>query len=350
MLKAKNYKTNADFFRVFLHISLLVFITNSGISQCLITEISDSGLFYSDLENWAAHPDKKDPSDSIPSPLRFYEEKSTGVDVFFIHPTTYTGKKYSGWNASINDEVLNHATDYSSILYQASVFNAGNRVFAPRYRQAHISAFYSKEDSAEISLEKAYTDVREAFLFYLNHYHEDRPIIIASHSQGTRHAGKLLKEFFENKKLKKKLVCAYIIGMPIPEKYFSDISPCKDSTETGCFVGWRTFKNKYTPEFIEKENFRSVVVNPLSWKTDDEYIAAKKNKGGVMMNFNKIINRVVDAQIHGNILWSCKPHIIGRIFIRQKNFHIGDINLFYLNIRENVKCRIKNYFLSHPNL
>lgn len=343
----KNYKTNAELFYVFLHIILFVFISVTGNAQTSKGEFSSTRIVYSNLSSWAAHPDKKDPSDSTPSPLRLYEDRLTGVDVFFIHPTTYTGEKYSGWNASIYDESLNHETDFSSILYQASVFNEGNRVFAPRYRQAHISAFFSNEDSAEISLDIAYQDVRDAFIYYLNHHHKDQPIIIASHSQGTRHAGRLLKEFFEHKDLQKKLVCAYIIGMPIPEKYFSGISPCKDSTETGCFVGWRTFKNKHTPDYVEKEKFRSVVVNPLSWKLDDEFVAAKLNKGGVMMKFNKIIPRLVDAQIHGNILWSCKPHIFGRIFIRQKNFHIGDINLFYINIRDNVKCRIKNYYERH---
>ena len=132
--------------------------------------------------------------------------------------------------------------------------------------------------------------------------------------------------------------------MPIPEDYFSGIPPCKDSTQTGCFVGWRTYVRNYIPEFVKNENFRSIVVNPLSWNLNDSYISRKNNKGGIMMKFNKLIPRVVDAQVKGNILWACKPHILGRIFIRQKNFHIGDINLFYNNIRENVRCRIKAYY------
>ena len=39
-----------------------------------------------------------------------------------------------------------------------------------------------------------------------------------------------------------------------------------------------------------------------------------------------------------------KPDIAGKIFFTKKNFHVGDINLFYINIRQNVRTRI-NAFL-----
>ena len=46
---------------------------------------------YSDLNYWAAHPWKWDPSDSVPLPLR-NEYKDSLADVFFLHPTTYTSE------------------------------------------------------------------------------------------------------------------------------------------------------------------------------------------------------------------------------------------------------------------
>src|SRR5689334_2689588 len=67
---------------------------------------------YRQLDAWAAHPWKKDPSDSLPSSLR-YEEKDSVADVFFIYPTTYTGTK-KGWNAEIDDPKLNAKTDYTT--------------------------------------------------------------------------------------------------------------------------------------------------------------------------------------------------------------------------------------------
>lgn len=304
---------------------------------------SDNNPKYDELKNWAAHPLKKDNADSIPSDLKNKETLDTIADVFFIHPTTYTQKDFIEWNADINDEKLNLNTDNSTILYQASVFNKRCRIFAPRYRQAHINAFYTNQDSAQIYFDLAYNDIKNAFEYYLEHFNNGRPIIIASHSQGTKHAGRLLKAFFENKPLHKKLICAYIIGMPIPENYFSAIPVCKDSSETGCFVGWRTYRKGYTPEIIKREKFKCVVVNPLNWKINDEDVSIKKNKGGVLKNFNKIVPKVVNAKISDNILWSCKPNVFGKMFFTAKDFHIGDINLFYMNIRENVDVRITSF-------
>lgn len=304
----------------------------------------DKTINFNDLNNWAAHPFKKDFSDSIPTSLLKDYNKDSLVDVFFIHPTTYTGEMVNGWNANLADENLNNKTDKSTILYQASVFNEKCRVFAPRYRQAHINAFFIDATEAKPYFDLAYEDIKNAFEYYLKNYNDGRPIIIASHSQGTKHAGRLLKEFFENKPLYKKLVCAYIIGMPVPDNYFSNIPVCKSAEQTGCFVSWRTYRNGYEPEFLKTEKFKSIVVNPLTWNTDETYASKELNKGAVMKNFNKNVPAVVDAQIHGNILWSCKPDVFGKIFFTKKNFHIGDINLFYENIRENVRLRIKKFF------
>ena len=132
--------------------------------------------------------------------------------------------------------------------------------------------------------------------------------------------------------------------MPVPDNYFSNIPVCKSAEQTGCFVSWRTYRNGYEPEFLKTEKFKSIVVNPLTWNTDETYASKELNKGAVMKNFNKNVPAVVDAQIHGNILWSCKPDVFGKIFFTKKNFHIGDINLFYENIRENVRLRIKKFF------
>jgi hypothetical protein len=299
---------------------------------------------YHDLKNWAAHPLKKNLSDSIPSDLKYEYKKIMGIDVFFIHPTTYTDKKFNQWNASLLDFKINDKTDQSAILYQASVFNEAERVYAPRYQQAHIKAFYINQEIAKPYFDLAYEDIKSAFLFYLKNYNHGQPFIIAAHSQGTVHAGRLIKELIENTSLENKLICAYLLGMPIPENYFQHIKPCFDSLQTGCFVSWRTYKKGFYPKEIEKEQFKSVVINPLSWKADPIYAKQSENMGAIMKQFNKLVPGVVDAKIERNVLWSCKPDVFGKWLFFKKNFHIGDINLFYKNIRMNVRTRSYQFF------
>ena len=247
----------------------------------------------------------------------------------------------------ISDALLAAKTDYSPLLYQASLFNVAGRLFAPRYRQTHISA-YNPAKVADTTLsiaafELAYQDVKAAFISYLQLHNHNRPIIIASHSQGTLHAGRLLKEFFENKPLKEQLVCAYIVGLTVPKDYFTELTPCTDSTDTQCFVTWRTFREGYLPDYVEREKGNSWVVNPLSWSLSDSAISRKENKGAVLFKFNKPYRHTNGARIVNGALWINKPKFPFGMFLKSKNYHAGDFNLFYYSVRENLSQRISSY-------
>ena len=339
----------------YLSISFLILLL---FSSCADKYLSYKNLYqfksidkkpdYSNLNYWAAHPLKWDPSDSIPKPLR-KEKRDTLVDVFFLHPTIYTMElKDSSLNADINDAYLNAKTDYSSILYQASVFNQHARIYAPRFREAHISAYFTNDTLASINaFATAYADIKAAFEYYLKNYNHGRPIIIASHSQGSTHALHLLKDFFENKPLQKQLVAAYIVGMTIPKNSFSSLKMCEDSLQTGCVCGWRTFREGYKAPYIEAEKDFSLVTNPITWKTDSEYAHKKMNSGSVLLKFNKVYKRTTDAQIYEGVLWVKRPKFPWSFLYSTKNYHVGDINLYYMNIRKNVGQRINSYFHNH---
>ena len=343
----------SNFIHYFLN-GFLLFILFSSCSDKYLAYKSlyqfkskDKKPDYSDLNYWAAHPLKWDPSDSIPKPLR-KEKTDSLVDVFFLHPTIYTTElKDSSLNADIDDAYLNAKTDYSSILYQASVFNQYARIYAPRFREAHISAYFPKDTLAAIkAFDLAYEDVKNAFEYYLKNYNHGRPIIIASHSQGSTHALRLLKDYFENNPLQKQLVAAYIVGMTIPQNSFSSLKMCEDSLQTGCISGWRTFRKGYKAPYVEVEKEVSLVTNPITWKTDSTYASRKLNTGSVLLKFNKVYKRTTDAQIYEGIIWIRRPKFPWSFLYSTKNYHIGDINLYYMNIRENVEQRINSYFHS----
>ena len=299
---------------------------------------------YANLDYWAAHPWKKDLSDSVPEPLRL-ELVDSSADVFFLHPTMYTMKlKGKDLNAAIDDSYLNAKTDHSTILYQASVFNQSCRVFAPRFREAHISQFFTGDTiEASKAFDLAYEDVRTAFEYYLKNYNHGRPIIIAAHSQGSKHALRLLKDYFENKPLHNQLVVAYILGWQIPKDQFKSITMCTDSVQTGCICGWRTLREGYLPQLIKREKGNSFVTNPLLWTIDEQPASKELNQGSVLFDFNKIYKGVSSARIKDNILWISKPKFPHGSLYLSKNYHAGDLNLFYMNVRKNIKTRIQHY-------
>lgn len=300
---------------------------------------------YSDLYYWAAHPLKSDPSDSVPHPLQENHKVDKRVAVFFVHPTTLTDYKNEIWNASLNDAELNAKTDYSSILFQASAFNEYD-LYAPRYRQAHIKSYFTTDTVTALrAFDTAYSDVKNAFTKFLNEI-QGRPFIIASHSQGSTHAIRLIKELIDGSSLKKQLIAAYLIGMYIPGKNYQSISLCKTPEETQCICGWRTYKIGFTPSFVQTEEEPWWITNPLSWTTDTTKVNRSNNPGAVLTKFNKIVRRVADAQVSNGVLWTRKPNFPGSFLLRTNNYHIGDINLYYVSIQMNLRERVASYFAS----
>lgn len=302
---------------------------------------------YSNLSDWAAHPWKKDFSDSVPGFVT-YNKIDSAADVFFIHPTSFTANFYRApWNASLDDEELNAKTDLGSMLNQATVFNTRCRIFAPRYRQAHLKAFILKENPKKDSaISLAYADVRSAFLYYMKHFNQGKPIIIASHSQGTIHAIKLMQEFFDGTPLQQKLICAYLVGWPVRETEFKHIPAGDSAAQTNCYVAWRSYKYGYTDGFASIVPGKIACVNPVSWRRDTLLTTVAAHKGGAHQNLTEAYPATVQAQVNTvqGILWVYAPEATVRRYGKIKNYHVGDYNLFYLDIRENVDLRISRWF------
>lgn len=308
---------------------------------------------YTQFFFWAAHPDKLDAADLVPGNIGLQNLQQTAeVDVFFVHPTIYTDDQNpeNPWNADLADTLLNQKVDQSTIKNQASVFNGIARIYAPRYRQAHLEIFFTGDSVIKsTALDYAYRDVRKAFEYYLQNWNQNRPIIIASHSQGTLHATRLMQEFFDGTPLSERLVAAYLVGMPLKTSTFETIPPCTFEADTQCWMSWNTFKKGYYPARFAVTYEDALSTNPLNWRIDDVYASRDENVGGVLRKFDKIHPEVTDAQNHKGVLWSEKPYFPGRIFITTKRYHIADYNLFYLNIRENVKSRAMAYLKSTSN-
>ncbi|MGI4884684.1 MAG: DUF3089 domain-containing protein [Janthinobacterium lividum] len=306
---------------------------------------AETGPDYAQASSWAALPARRDSADALPHAAGLRDGQATATaDVFFVHPTTYYWR--GSWNADVGHARLNRYTDRTTIRNQASVFNAAGRIYAPRYRQATLYAFFDKQGpDGQAALDLAYADVKAAFQYYLAHYNQGRPLIIAGHSQGATHATRLLHDFFDHDPaLRKRLVAAYLIGCQAKANEYQTIRPCPDSLATGCFVAWNTSERNFDyPPY-----HGLAVVNPLTWSLDTLRAPAARNRGGVGVDFKGVDPHLTDAQIHDGLLWITPPKANGYPRFRlsgypelRHSFHIADYGLFYLNIRENAAARVR---------
>ncbi len=302
---------------------------------------------YADIQSWICLPSKEDAADQVPGKGNLRDQQDGAeVDVFFVYPTIYSKrqKPTNPWNADVFDEKLTEQIAKTTIKNQATVFNGSARIYAPLYRQAHINVF-STEDLLlkQEALDIAYTDVKTAFLHYMEQFNDGRPVIIASHSQGTLHAARLMKELWDGTPLQGQLVAGYLVGMPLAVDLFESIEPCTSEGQTGCWVSWNTYARGWYPESFEVRYQNALSTNPINWKVDQTYAPASKNLGGVLRNYKNLRASVNDAQNHRGVLWISKPRFFGNFLMNWKRYHVADYNLFYMNIRENVALRVANY-------
>lgn len=308
---------------------------------------------YSEQDNWCALPHRVDEADQTPKGHQAIGANAL-ADVFYVHPTLYSDqpKTEFKWNQDIRDLELNRQVDELPIRYQATAFNAAGQVYAPRYRQAHYSVFLTNHlDDKKKALDLAYADVAAAFDYYVQHYNQGRPFLLAGHSQGTLHLARLLKHRIIGTPLQQRLVAAYLPGMPIPADSLAGLPVCVDSTATGCWTSWRTFQWGYQPKQSTVLNSEPVCVNPISWIYEatgqgdslQAYVSRHHHKGAVVKPFGRIYPRRCDAAVYSGVLWVHRPRFPGSFLIRSSNYHAGDINLFYMDVRHNAALRVRQF-------
>jgi Protein of unknown function (DUF3089) len=318
---------------------------------------------YAKPDAWAAWPGKPSAVSEVPPGLPDASlPDAQKADVFFIHPTTYL----SGGAANARyDEPgrTGERLDRVVLRFQASVFNACCRIYAPRYRQAAIGAFTrADQTSATAAFELAYSDVLKAFDYYLEHENHGQPFLIASHSQGSLHAMRLLQERIAGQPLGGRLIAAYVIGYYLPEDMQSaGLVACRSAQQTGCFVVWNAVKADASDNRRAASRLiwlagryqhigtrKLLCVNPLSWTLGGS-APASLNLGALpgaagSAPLRAVVPNLTGAQCDGAALRVDIPLRDWRGFTDLLSlfgsYHIFDYNLFYTNIRVNARQRI----------
>ena len=307
-------------------------------TQDFLTTNIPSEPNYNNEKNWAVLPN------NYSNELKQFSSKEIDTlkaDVFYVYPTLNTEKEDLRWNVPIEDEKQKNKVLNKAVLFQASAFTTSAKLYVPYYRQAHIRSYKMLENGGKKALLLAYSDVKKAFEVYLKKYNNGRPIIIASHSQGSTHTKFLLRDFFDNKPLQQKLIAAYIVGTVMKPDLYKTIKPMTAPNETGGLVGWNTFKKGAYPK--KKDFFKgSVTTNPITWNRQKSTVL-NQHKGFLYSN-KKLYKKALKIEVIDGLIWATNPKFPMRFFMSfMQNYHIGDINLFWQDIRENSVLRTKTW-------
>ena len=334
-----------------MRISLLLIIL-SFIFSCSVKNVKYSGdqvnpkedfdslqnnypLDYSEIKNWSFRSDYHDYFTLLPSNYNSKNDNNFNVSVFYIHPTTLYSSNY--WNADTSHFRENYAINLC-LENQASVFAGLTDLYAPHYREMHIHS-YTDTVNGYKAYDFAYNDVLSAFKFFINHITTDK-YIIASHSQGTNHAIRLINEYIsKDKLLLNRLLISYLIGMDVSKNNIP-IPICDSEDDINCFLTWRSFNESYYPKKWKfGDNIYSV--NPITFRTDSVTSNKKDHLGILLPNKKLLFKKSISATNELGLLWVSFNNIFLNKY-KSDSYHKADFNLFWLNIRENLIYRLSN--------
>ncbi len=318
---------------------------------------------YADAKNWAALPSQPGLTAMVPKGAGA-PAANPPVDVFFIHPTGYLNG--GDWNSPMDPNTTTEENTRWMMANQASVYNGCCAVYAPRYRETSIYRYVNApDDIATKARDLAYSDVDRAFTYFLEHYSKGRPFIIASHSQGTEHGFRLLRERIDGTPLAQRLVAAYLIGFQITDKdaaALKTVHVCDAPDDTHCFVLWGTAGEGGAAVDQLRAKGKLVCVNPLTWRRDGAMADKKLDLGAEPISGKFTTNFLFGDSPRGTVFgpleaplphwtWAaCRDGVLtvadqssgpfGFMDMGGKNYHGLDYALFAMNLRENAKARV----------
>ncbi len=295
---------------------------------------------YANADNWA----------------RISATSGKAVDVFYVYPTT--------WEKQNPDDPDCCAIDYQPmrtrvedmIAEQASAFETVGNLYAPYYRQMAIDVMST--DRKETALRgEPLIDVTAAFDYFINHYNNGRPYIIAAHSQGSNIMMLLLADYMkQHPELQKRMVAAYIIGYDVTQAYLDKnkhLTFAQWATDTGVLISWNTEAPEIGGSNPVMADGVGVCINPLSWTRTAEPADASLNLGCAALENGQLISTIpgfADAIIdlsRGTVTCSTvDPDVYslpGGVFPAGV-YHGQDYGFYYYNIRQNAQDRA-NAFL-----
>jgi hypothetical protein len=290
---------------------------------------------------------------SLPAPVK-------PVDVFFIYPTVWHKEDPAEPNICAIDNPTMLAGSLIAYSCQATAFETAGNIFAPYYRQADSPYMLTLPEAERwkiVSGTPAH-DVIDAFKYYIEHYNNGRPFILAGHSQGSNVMQVLLSEYMAaNPEVYKRMIAAYMIGYPVPAQYMADNSHLKFAEgpdDTGVIISFNTQSPNVLPGHNPVVgNIVGSVINPISWTCDETVATTAEGLGSYLPDpltgkFTRV-PQYADARIDKTqgmlICTTADEHSL----TSDGNgmglgvYHVYDYAFYYYNLRANAENRAKKF-------
>lgn len=304
---------------------------------------------YSDPARWLALP----------------AEPTKPVDIFYLSPTTFKMPDRSESCISAIDDAGMIERAKRFYTETATAFEPSGNVYAPYYRQADAGycLALSPAEHERVMMGLPVADSTAAFAYYIEHYNQGRPFILAGYSQGSNVMLYLLSGYLkDHPEVYRRMIAAYAIGYAVTTDYLAANPHLKFATgpaDTGVIISYNTEApviGGANPVTLPG----SLAINPITWTTDETPAPAKQNLGSLSLGEHRKlildpngapvrVPNYADATVNrarGVIICSTvsvDELAPGSPIFPRGVFHAYDYAFYYFDLRANAAERVAAY-------
>jgi hypothetical protein len=238
---------------------------------------TDTKVDYSDDTSWLCRPGHHDAcdvdlnatvvaADGKLTPERWTADPNAPIDCFYVYPTVST-------DTTPNSDMNADPAELNVVRTQFARFASKCRPYAPMYRQITLAGLRRSLVSGGTPAwgsSPQYTDVRDAWNYYLQHDNKGRGVVLIGHSQGSFILIELMRNEIDGKPIQSQMVSAILLGttVAVPKGKdvggtFKSVPLCRTATQTGCAMVYASFRSTVPPP-----------ANTLFGKVDDPGMTA----------------------------------------------------------------------------
>ena len=306
---------------LFLASLMLMLSSWDGGRSCLIGPIPQRPL-YDDSTQW------------------YIQDRGGVADIFYVI-STETGDHLMGGDTCHFADTYDMALRKAMLVEMAAVdsfYSDKLNYYSPYYRQVSMQSWTS-QDTAMARIPIALSDVRRSWEYYLTHFNQGRPFVLAGFSQGACAVKQLIKEMPDS--VYKRMIAAYVIGYHVTQDEldrYPNIIPAQGATDLGVTVCFNSVRSADCAIPIVSEG-NVACINPVNWRTDTvctPFVSYGRHKNDTLAVHCDTLNRllVVDGYRERTLL-----PVIGR----SGNYHNMELKFYYPYIRQNIADRVAAY-------
>lgn len=275
-----------------------------------------------------------------PSQWYIHDQKGT-ADIFYII-STETGDHLEAKDTCHYANTYDPLQRSQMLVEMAAVdsFYTGKlNYYSPFYRQASMNSFVSPELAAART-SRAIEDVNRSWQYYLTHFNQGRPFVLAGYSQGAAAVVELMREMPDS--IACRMVAAYVIGYKVTKENLADIPlirPARGATDWGVTVG---FNSVASPEkaipLITDGN--QLCINPVNWRMDS------KEASFVYHSHEKSTTLTVKCDPDSRLLIvnGFETGEVLPVIGVPGNYHNFELRFYHPYIQKNIADRVASYF------